>query len=100
MFLFSRDLFRRAGNGGASCNKCNRAFCLSQGIEGCKTAAEKDVFTTCFQRDSRKDQIIVLLFIVVTMGLLAWAGVRKVLEKRGSGNAVEVLGRYLPVGGR
>jgi hypothetical protein len=40
------------------------------------------VFTTCFQRDSRKDQIVVLTFIASTLGLLGWAAVRKVLEKR------------------
>jgi hypothetical protein len=38
--------------------------------------------TTCFQRDSRKDQIVVLTFIAVTVGLLGWATVRKVMEKR------------------
>lgn len=60
------------------------------------------MFTTCFQRDSRKDQIIVLLFIAVTVGLLAWAGVRKVLEKRGLGreSIAEGLGRYVPVSRR
>jgi hypothetical protein len=45
----------------------------------------------------------VLLFIVVTVWLLAWAGVRRVLEKRGGMEAViavrEGLGRYTPVGG-
>lgn len=46
----------------------------------------KDVFTTCFQRDSRKDQIVVVTFIMVTVGLLGWSGVRKILEKRNGGN--------------
>ena len=43
-----------------------------------------------------------LLFIAVTVGLLAWAGVRKALEKReiGRGTIAENLGRYVPVGGR
>jgi hypothetical protein len=36
----------------------------------------------CFQRDSRKDQIIVWGFILGTAGLLGWAAVRKVLEAR------------------
>jgi hypothetical protein len=40
------------------------------------------VFTMCFQRDSRKDQIVVLSFIAGTVGLLGWAAVRKVLERR------------------
>jgi len=61
---------------------CNRAFCLSQRLPICKEAEEKDVFTTCFQRDSRKDQIVVLTFIAGTLGLLGWAAIRKIIEKR------------------
>jgi hypothetical protein len=64
---------------------CNRAFCLSQRLPICKDAEEKDVFTTCFQRDSRKDQIVVLTFIATTLGLLGWAAARKVIEKRKEG---------------
>jgi len=63
---------------------------------------EKDVFTTCFQRDSRKDQIVVLSFIAVTVGLLAWAAVRKVIEKR-QGEGVRMSDTqegYSRVGGR
>jgi hypothetical protein len=48
----------------------------------CADAEDKDILTTCFQRDSRKDQIVVLTFIATTLGLLIWAAVRKVLEKR------------------
>ena len=36
--------------------------------------------TTCFQRDSRKDQIIVWGFILGTAGLLIWAGARRIVE--------------------
>jgi hypothetical protein len=36
----------------------------------------------CFQRDSRKDQIIVWAFILGTTGLLGWAAIRKALEMR------------------
>jgi hypothetical protein len=36
----------------------------------------------CFQRDSRKDQIIVWGFILGTTGLLGWAAIRKGLEMR------------------
>lgn len=42
--------------------------------------------TTCFQRDSRKDQIVVVTFILVTVGLLGWSAVRKVLERRSGNN--------------
>lgn len=41
---------------------------------------ETDVFATCFQRDSVKDQIIVYVFILGTLGLLVWAGVRPWVE--------------------
>lgn len=68
----------------ATCAMCNRAFCRSQRLPICKDVEEKDVFTTCFQRDSRKDQIVVLTFIAGTLGLLGWAAVRKILEKKKS----------------
>ncbi|KAI9050978.1 hypothetical protein LZ554_005088 [Drepanopeziza brunnea f. sp. 'monogermtubi'] len=70
------------------CATCNKAFCLSQRLPICKDAEEKDVLTTCFQRDSRKDQIVVLTFIAGTLGLLVWAGVRKIAER----------GRVMPEG--
>lgn len=38
--------------------------------------------TMCFQRDSRKDQIIVWAFILGTLGLLGWAGAQRVMELR------------------
>jgi hypothetical protein len=98
---FPNILESRAGAGStsASCSLCNRAFCLSNNLPICKDAEEKDIFTTCFQRDSRKDQIIVLLFIGTTVGLLGWAGVRKIIEKRAS--SVEGHGgTYAAVGGQ
>lgn len=60
------------------------------------------MLTTCFQRDSRKDQIVVLTFIAGTLGLLGWAAVRKVLEGRRS-EGVRIgesgaAGSYAPVG--
>lgn len=56
----------------------------------------------CFQRDSRKDQIVVLTFIAGTVGLLVWAAVRKVVERR-RGEGVRIgegtgTGSYAPVG--
>lgn len=60
------------------------------------------MLTTCFQRDSRKDQIVVLTFIAGTLGLLGWAAVRKVLEgRRGEGVRIGeggAAGSYAPVG--
>lgn len=57
-----------------SCNDCNRQFCLSYSF--CKGEKEEKVLTTCFQRDSTKDQVVVLAFIAATVGLLGYAGVR------------------------
>jgi hypothetical protein len=58
---------------------------MSQRLPICKDAEEKDVFTTCFQRDSRKDQIVVVTFIMVTVGLLGWSALRKIIERRNGG---------------
>jgi hypothetical protein len=64
----------------ATCNDCNRQFCLSYNLPICKDAKDADVFTTCFQRDSTKDQMIVYTFILVTCGLLIWAAVKPYAE--------------------
>ncbi|TEY43658.1 hypothetical protein BOTCAL_0365g00100 [Botryotinia calthae] len=86
----------------ATCTMCNRAFCLAQRLPICKEAEEKDVFTTCFQRDSRKDQIVVLTFIAGTLGLLGWAAVRKVVDNRKGLNVGlgDTQQGYAPVGAR
>jgi hypothetical protein len=74
-----------------SCTDCTRAFCLSYNLPICASASENDVFTTCFQRDSIKDETVVVLFIFATMGLLGWAVVRPWVERLREG-------RYLPLG--
>lgn len=66
---------------GRSCNDCNKSFCLSYNLPICKDASgreatEADVFTTCFQRDSTKDQVVIYIFVLATVGLLAWAAVK------------------------
>ncbi|KAI3395195.1 hypothetical protein diail_1689 [Diaporthe ilicicola] len=80
-------LSRRAqgSSSSPSCSQCNRSFCMSQSLPICKGAADKDVVTMCFQRDSRKDQVIVWGFILGTAGLLGWAGVQKVADLRQQG---------------
>ncbi|KAI2468227.1 hypothetical protein F4781DRAFT_279831 [Annulohypoxylon bovei var. microspora] len=109
--LLSRSLAnpeKRAAS--ASCTQCTRAFCLSQHLPICKDAEENDdVVAMCFQRDSRKDQIIVWGFILGTTGLLGWAAARRVVEFRdgkkgaalgagsGSGRGQD-RGVYMPVG--
>ncbi|KAI1373185.1 hypothetical protein F4677DRAFT_430503 [Hypoxylon crocopeplum] len=74
-----------------SCTQCTRAFCLSQHLPICKDAEENDVVTMCFQRDSRKDQIIVWGFILGTTGLLGWAAAKRVIEMR-EGKKAAALG--------
>ncbi|KAL4765230.1 uncharacterized protein BDW70DRAFT_83854 [Aspergillus foveolatus] len=86
--LFSRNDYidnqdeKRAGNyRSLSCNDCNRKFCLGYDLPTCKGAKEDDVLTTCFQRDSRKDEAIVFIFIIATGGLLLWAVFRPWVQK-------------------
>ncbi|KAF2761066.1 hypothetical protein EJ05DRAFT_473627 [Pseudovirgaria hyperparasitica] len=64
-----------------TCNDCNRQFCLGYNLPICKGATEEDVFTTCFQRDSAKDQAVVFIFIIATAGLLAYAAIRPWIDK-------------------
>ncbi|KAM7190247.1 hypothetical protein V8F33_009607 [Rhypophila sp. PSN 637] len=65
------------------CKQCNIAFCLSQTLPDCKEAdPERDVKTFCFQRDRTEDQVIVWAFILGTLGLLGWAGLRALIDAR------------------
>ncbi|KAK4033298.1 hypothetical protein C8A01DRAFT_19746 [Parachaetomium inaequale] len=63
-----------------SCKQCNRAFCLKYNLPICKDAEEKDIKTSCFQRDSPKDRVIVWGFLLGTAGLLGWAALRRVID--------------------
>ncbi|KAI8937018.1 hypothetical protein NX059_006241 [Plenodomus lindquistii] len=76
-----------------SCNDCNRQFCL--GYSFCTGEKEENVFTTCFQRDSAKDQAVVFIFIGATLGLLGWAGLRPWVE--GWREKVRERRNYIPV---
>lgn len=77
------------------CATCNKAFCLSQRLPICKDAEEKDTITMCFQRDSQRDKIVVLTFIVGTLGLLVWAGLRRLVNTQmGHGH---IQHDYLPL---
>ena len=85
----------RAGN----CNDCTRQFCLDYNLPICKKATMEDVFTTCFrmshgcyrggnigadgtaERDSRKDEAVVFIFIIATVGLLVWAAAKPWITK-------------------
>ncbi|MCJ1356731.1 MAG: hypothetical protein MMC33_006726 [Icmadophila ericetorum] len=74
---------------GKNCNDCNRQFCLDYDLPICKGARVEDVFTTCFQRDSRKDEAVVFIFIIATVGLLAWALIRPLVDKWVQGRELE-----------
>ncbi|KAK5230974.1 hypothetical protein LTR72_000154 [Exophiala xenobiotica] len=64
-----------------TCADCTRAFCLDYNLPICKNAEEEDVFTTCFQRDSLKDETVVVVFIFATAGLLGWALVKPWIDR-------------------
>ncbi|RYP72943.1 hypothetical protein DL769_004343 [Monosporascus sp. CRB-8-3] len=83
-----------------SCTQCTRAFCLSQNLPICRDAEETDVVATCFQRDSRKDRIIVWGFILGTAGLLGWAAARRVVELREERKIAAAAGAGTVPGGR
>ncbi|RYP35934.1 hypothetical protein DL767_003623 [Monosporascus sp. MG133] len=92
------ELEQRAAS--TSCTQCTRAFCLSQNLPICRDAEETDVLATCFQRDSRKDRIIVWGFILGTAGLLGWAAVRRVVELREERKIAAAAGAGTVPGGR
>ncbi|OAL49375.1 hypothetical protein IQ07DRAFT_587949 [Pyrenochaeta sp. DS3sAY3a] len=79
-----------------TCNDCNRQFCL--GYNFCAGEKEENVFTTCFQRDSAKDQAVVFIFIGATVGLLGWAAIRPWAE--GWREKVRERRTYIPVSGQ
>ncbi|KAK5702442.1 hypothetical protein LTS12_028345, partial [Elasticomyces elasticus] len=78
-----------------SCNDCNKKFCLGYDLPVCKGAKEDDVVSTCFQRDSKKDEAIVFIFIFATSGLLVWAVCRPWVEKWHQ--ATRERRQYMPV---
>ncbi|OAP60108.1 hypothetical protein AYL99_05110 [Fonsecaea erecta] len=64
-----------------TCADCTRAFCLDYNLPICKNARDEDVFTTCFQRDSLKDETVVVIFVFATAGLLGWAIVKPWIDR-------------------
>jgi hypothetical protein len=82
-FLFDRadSAAKDPAHHARTCADCTKQFCLSYNLPICSTAKEENVFTTCFQRDSVKDEAVVFLFIGATVGLLIWAGVRLAYER-------------------
>lgn len=74
---------------------CTKQWCLDQKLPICvnatlgdinpdtSTGKEGDVEARCFQRDSPRDQLIVTLFVLLVLGLLLGAGVKKRMERAG-----------------
>lgn len=75
-----------------TCADCTKQFCLSYNLPICAKAKEENVFTTCFQRDSVKDEAVVFLFIGATVGLLIWAAVRPAYERWREGRGYASVG--------
>ncbi|KAL5114424.1 hypothetical protein ACEQ8H_007679 [Pleosporales sp. CAS-2024a] len=75
-----------------TCSDCNRQFCL--GYSFCVGEKEENVLTTCFQRDSAKDQAVVYIFIAATVGLLGWAGIKPWVQR------ARERPTYIPVAGQ
>ncbi|KAI9268866.1 hypothetical protein BDA99DRAFT_502865 [Phascolomyces articulosus] len=64
------------------CSNCTKQFCLENVQDGMcdgiadETCPSNDFRTTCFARDSVKDESIVFLFLILTVGLLVSAAVK------------------------
>jgi hypothetical protein len=82
-----------------TCADCNRAFCLDYNLPICKDAREEDVFTTCFQRDSVKDETVVIVFLIATAGLLGWAIIKPFVTKAREGGIYASLPTGRAAGG-
>jgi len=67
--------------GHGTCKDCDKKFCLGYNLPICKDAKEENVYTTCFQRDSAKDEAVVFIFIFATVGLLLYAAVKPCVER-------------------
>ncbi|KAK3829717.1 MAG: hypothetical protein J3R72DRAFT_263266 [Linnemannia gamsii] len=71
------------GGTSKACGSCTKQFCLDSKSDMCKgvgTGEGDELITTCFERDSYKDQFIVYLFLTITFGLLAFAGLQPFLN--------------------
>ncbi|KAF8942396.1 hypothetical protein BGZ47_006533 [Haplosporangium gracile] len=71
------------GGSSKACGSCTKIFCLDTNPNMCKdvgTGEGDELITTCFERDSYKDQFIVYLFLTITFGLLGFAGLQPFLS--------------------
>ncbi|KAJ2332856.1 hypothetical protein GGI00_002605, partial [Coemansia sp. RSA 2681] len=59
------------------CMNCTRLLCGIAEPQLCDGAAVDDeIVPLCFQRDSLQDELIVVGFLLLVGGLLAWAAIR------------------------
>ncbi|KAJ2159924.1 hypothetical protein GGF46_002651 [Coemansia sp. RSA 552] len=59
------------------CMNCTRLLCGTAEPDLCDGAAvDDDIVPLCFQRDSLQDELIVVGFLLLVAGLLAWTAVR------------------------
>ncbi|TFK30457.1 hypothetical protein FA15DRAFT_698925 [Coprinopsis marcescibilis] len=77
------------------CLSCTKQWCLNQNLPMCfgaslgntnpdtATGKEGDVEARCFQRNSPRDQLIVILFLLTIFGLLLAAGIKDRMQKAG-----------------
>ncbi|KFH63514.1 hypothetical protein MVEG_10923 [Podila verticillata NRRL 6337] len=67
------------GGSAKACGACTKQYCLNNSPEICKgigTGEGDELVTSCFERDSYKDQFIVYLFLTITLGLLGFASLQ------------------------
>ncbi|KAG0047873.1 hypothetical protein BGZ83_007138 [Gryganskiella cystojenkinii] len=67
------------GGSSKACGACTKQFCLDYVPDLCQgvgTGEGDELITSCFERDSYKDQFIVYLFLTITFGLLGFAGLQ------------------------
>ncbi|KAJ1822965.1 hypothetical protein LPJ60_001819 [Coemansia sp. RSA 2675] len=59
------------------CMNCTRLLCGIAEPQLCEGAAvDEEIVPLCFQRDSLQDELIVVGFLLLVGGLLAWATIR------------------------
>ncbi|KAG0306962.1 hypothetical protein BGZ98_001384 [Dissophora globulifera] len=72
------------GGSSKACGGCTKQYCLDINPDMCKgvgTGEGDELITSCFERDSYKDQFIVYLFLTITFGLLGFAGFQPFLSE-------------------
>lgn len=66
----------------AACTNCTKKFCLSQNFTICEGVDEMLVSSSCFQRESLKEQLFIYTFIIITTGLLLYATVMPFAQEK------------------